>query len=213
MDILTIVISFIVLIFSAILHEIAHGLVADRLGDPTARLAGRLTLNPKSHIDPVMTILLPVILYIGSGGQFTFGGAKPVPVDPFNLRDYRKDMALISLAGPGTNIALAIVASALVHLLVLLFPHNDISYLLGILLYIVINVNIMLAIFNLLPIPPLDGSKIFALLLPEREANSYLSLGNLGLAILLLLLNFPIAGFSLSQFLDTLIILARSALL
>src|SRR3989338_1003057 len=102
-----IVISLAILVFSAILHEVAHGFVADRFGDPTPRLSGRLTLNPKSHIDPFMSVLLPLVLLL-SGSPVIFGAAKPVPIDPFNLRDGRKDVALVALAGPLTNIILAI---------------------------------------------------------------------------------------------------------
>src|SRR6266481_5219101 len=111
-----IIISLIILIFSAILHEIAHGYVADRLGDPTARLSDRLTLNPLPHIDPIMTILLPVVLIL-SGSPIIFGGAKPVPIDPFNLKDGKKDVALVSLAGPLTNLLIAVIAAVLLHVL------------------------------------------------------------------------------------------------
>jgi len=108
MDILSIIIVLPILIYSAILHEIAHGLVAERLGDPTARLMGRITLNPIPHIDPFMSILLPLILSL-SPTHVIIGGAKPVPVDPFNFREPKKDMALVSLAGPATNVLIAIV--------------------------------------------------------------------------------------------------------
>lgn len=213
MDILTIIISFIVLIYSAILHEIAHGFVADRFGDPTARLAGRLTLNPKSHIDPVMTILVPLSMFL-FGFPIIFGAAKPVPVDPFNLRDYRKDSALISLAGPGTNIVLAILASLLFHMFAFVSPiENFFVFLVNSLLVTIVNINLMLAIFNLLPIPPLDGSKIFALLLPEKEANAYLSLGTIGIFLILILFNFPIGNFSLGEFLGNLFLIARGLLI
>src|SRR3989338_1611792 len=103
MDITFAITALGILLFSAILHEIAHGYVAERLGDPTARLAGRLTLDPRRHIDPMMSIALPLILLI-SGSPIIIGAAKPVPVDPFNLRDGRKDMALVSLAGPLTKV-------------------------------------------------------------------------------------------------------------
>ncbi len=203
---ITIVISLVILLFSAILHEIAHGVVADRLGDPTARLMGRLTLNPVKHIDPLMSILLPLLLLF-SGSHVIFGGAKPVPVDPFNLKEGKKDMALVSLAGPLTNILLAIVATlllkglAFVHLPSTLFTIASIAQ--GILRSIV-EINLYLAIFNLLPIPPLDGSKVFALLLPDREAASYLSLGTVGIFILFLLLSMPIGGFYLPNLINQL---------
>lgn len=179
MNLLSGIISLAILLFSAILHEVAHGLVAERLGDPTARLAGRLTLNPKNHIDPMMSIALPLILLI-SGSPIIFGAAKPVPVDPFNLRDGRKDLALVSLAGPLTNILLAIIASLILRLV----PNSIFYYLLS----AAVHLNLLLAIFNLLPIPPLDGSKIFSLLLPERLANAFLSLGSIGIFLIFFLL-------------------------
>jgi Zn-dependent protease len=192
--IVTLVISLIILIYSAILHEIAHGFVAERLGDPTARLLGRLTLDPRPHIDPIMSVIVPLLLLL-SGSPVIFGGAKPVPVDPFNLKEGRKDIALVSLAGPLTNILLAVIATVLFHLLApsVLLDSSTVSatsiltYFLG----IIIRLNVLLAIFNLLPIPPLDGSKIFALLLPEKAAAQYLAIGNLGAGLILLLLLLP----------------------
>lgn len=194
-------IVLIVLVFSAILHEIAHGYVAERLGDPTARLLGRLTLNPLPHIDLFLTIILPLLLILSHTG-IIFGGAKPVPVDPYNLKDGRKDMALVSLAGPATNIVLAITATVLFKIV---GPNATNLFLifLNVFLLLVIKVNLSLAIFNLLPIPPLDGSKIFALILPEKLADSYLSLSSFGTIILLLLLAFPIGGFSLMTFVSS----------
>jgi Zn-dependent protease len=197
MDILLAVSALVILIFSAILHEIAHGLVAERLGDPTARLMGRLTLNPKNHVDLYMTILLPLMTFLSSGGTVILGGAKPVPVDPFNLRDGRKDLALVSLAGPLTNILIAIIGSICIHL-----TQNQIA---GFLLFNIIHLNLLLGIFNLLPIPPLDGSKIFALLLPEKTADAYMSLQSIGFLILIFLLFFPVGGFSLMGFISTLL--------
>lgn len=188
-------IGLIILVFSAILHEIAHGLVADYLGDPTARLMGRLTLDPRKHIDPTMTFLVPAMLYILSNGSFVLGGAKPVPVDPFNLKEGRKDVALVSLAGPLTNIILAVGAGALMKLLILM--HGSTSPVYEI-LDTVVDINIKLGVFNLIPIPPLDGSKVFSLILPEETANSYLRIGNMGLVLLLLLLNMGIFGGLLS---------------
>ena len=204
MNIINIVLGLPILIFSAILHEIAHGLVADRFGDPTARLSGRLTLNPLKHIDLYMSILLPAMLIL-SGSPIIFGGAKPVPIDPFNLRDGRKDVALVALAGPATNALLAIIASILLHLL------PDVG-IITLILGIIADYNILLAIFNLLPIPPLDGSKVFALVLPEREAQAYLALGSIGTFILLFLLIFPIGGFSLSTLINNLFNVAKGLL-
>lgn len=216
MELLLPILSIAILIYSSILHEIAHGYVAYRLGDPTAKLLGRITLNPAPHIDPFMSLLIPLMTYLGSGGSFIFGGAKPVPVDPFNLRDGMKDLALVSLAGPMTNIILAIVASLLTHAM---FPNMSFgeigaSGLVGFILTTTINWNLLLAILNLLPIPPLDGSKLFALLLPDRAAASYLAFGNsgLGMFVLIALFFIPIGGFSLSSVLFTLIVFSRSFL-
>lgn len=188
--VITFVLPLLIIIFSAILHEIAHGYVADRLGDPTARLMGRLTLNPLPHIDLYMTIILPLILAL-SPSNFIIGGAKPVPVDTFNLRDGRKDMALVSLAGPLTNIIIAIFAAIMIKL----FFHNSLIIrdttsvdFIHLFLVLVLNININLAIFNLLPIPPLDGSKVFSLLLPEKQAHAYLSIGSMGVFLLFALL-------------------------
>lgn len=196
MDILGAILSLIILIYSAILHEIAHGFVAYRLGDPTAKLRGRLTLNPIPHIDPFMSILMPAVLIL-SGSPIIFGGAKPVPVDGFNLRDGRKDLALVALVGPITNIAIAAVASMLAHLI-----YPDLTFfevmqngILGFMLATTIQLNLILAIFNLIPIPPLDGSKVFSLILSNRQAASYLSLDSIGMLILMALLFFsPLMG-------------------
>ena len=198
MDLTLAIISLVILVYSAILHEISHGLVAQYLGDPTARLMGRLTLNPKSHIDPIMSIALPLILIL-SGSPVIFGAAKPVPVDPFNLRDGRKDIALVSLAGPATNFLIAIIAAVLIRALVFLPIDASFGVFINWLLHIIARMNLLLAIFNLLPIPPLDGSKVFALLLPERQAATYLSIGSIGIFILFFLLMFPIGGFSLGE--------------
>ncbi len=196
------IITVIILVFSAILHEIAHGYVADRLGDPTARLLGRLTLNPKNHIDPVMSIALPLILIL-SGSPVIFGAAKPVPVDPFNLKDGRKDLAIVSIAGPLTNILIAIIFSLLIKL-ISIFSITFFALILPVLILIV-QINLLLAIFNLLPIPPLDGSKVFSLLLPDKEARTYLSLESIGFFILIMLLMIPIGGFSLGEFIFNLL--------
>ena len=187
------VLVLVILIFSAIFHEVAHGIVADRLGDPTARLLGRLTLNPIPHIDPIMSILLPLML-IFSGSPVIFGADKPVPVDPFNLRDGRRDMALVALAGPLTNVGIAILGAIVLHLFAGALDTFFYFFILQ-----VVRLNLLLAIFNLIPIPPLDGSKVFSLILSEQQAGAYLSLGNMGIFILFALLLIPIGGFSLGQ--------------
>jgi len=199
-------IKLIILVYSAILHEIAHGYVAYRLGDPTAKLRGRLTLNPIKHIDPYMTVLIPLLL-IFSGSPIIFGGAKPVPVDPFNLRDGNKDLSLVSLAGPLTNILLAIVGSVILHIfypgfrLADAFTHDIVSAIIA----TIVQINLFLAVFNLVPIPPLDGSKVFALLLPPKQAAAYMSLSSVGMIFLMILLFYPIGGFSLMNLISSLV--------
>jgi Zn-dependent protease len=211
MDIFGALISIVILVYSAILHEIAHGFVADRLGDPTARLLGRLTLNPKNHIDPIMSVLLPLVLILG-GSPIIFGAAKPVPIDPFNFRDGRKDMAIVSLAGPATNAIIAIIAAILAKFIIFITPilgaSPDVTGIvipLYMFLFLVVKINLILAIFNLIPIPPLDGSKVFSLILPEKEAATYLSIGSIGIFIIFFLLMFPIGGFSLGSFIGNLL--------
>ena len=215
MDLVFGLLILVILIFSAILHEVAHGFVAEKLGDPTARLAGRLTLNPRKHIDPYMSIFLPLLLII-SGSPVIFGAAKPVPVDPFNLKEGRKDIALVSLSGPLTNIFIAIVASLLIKTIT--FPSGGflesgaIIPLIYWLLTKIVQLNLLLAIFNLIPIPPLDGSKVFALILPEKEATAYLALGSIGIFIIFFLLLFPIGGFSLGELIFNLLSFAEKLL-
>jgi Zn-dependent protease len=218
MDLVLALISLVILVYSAILHEIAHGFVAERLGDPTARLLGRLTLNPKNHIDPFMSILLPLLLLI-SGSPVIFGAAKPVPVDPFNFREPKKDMAIVSLAGPGTNVLLAVIAALLIKILVFVTPYFGASPMLSNIvipvytfLALVVRLNLLLAIFNFIPIPPLDGSKVFALLLPDKEAATYLSIGSFGIMIIFFLLLFPIGGFSLQGIMFNLLTFAQHLL-
>ncbi len=206
MELFLIVITIFILVYSAILHEIAHGYIAYRLGDPTAKVLGRLTLNPLNHVDPFMSIVFPLLLIL-SGSPVIFGGAKPVPIDAFNLKDGRKDLALVSLAGPLTNILLAISASVLIHIF---YPQSSLvvvgrTGIIGFILYQIVNLNTLLAIFNLVPIPPLDGSKVFAMILPRRDAAAYLSIDRFGMFILLLLLFFPIGPFSLMGLIQSLL--------
>jgi Zn-dependent protease len=207
MDLFGGLLSIIILIYSAILHEIAHGYIAYRLGDPTAKLLGRLTLNPKSHIDPIMSIFVPFML-IFSGSPVIFGGAKPVPVDPFNLRDGIKDLAIVSVAGPLTNALLAVVGSLIIHVFYPGAGFGEVasSGITGFILSQIVLLNLLLAIFNLLPIPPLDGSKLFAALLPKKDAAAFLSIGQrFGMFILIFLLFFPIGPFSLIDLVGRLI--------
>lgn len=188
------VLGIVVLVFSAILHEVAHGFVADKLGDPTARLAGRLTLNPLPHIDPLMSIAVPTLLIL-TGSPIIFGAAKPVPVNPLMLKDGRKDLALVALAGPLTNLLLALTAALLLRLFTG-FTVID-SFLTLVVFY-----NLALGFLNLIPIPPLDGSKFFSIILPDRIAQQYFSLAPFGIFILFFLL----LASPLGNILSTLII-------
>jgi Zn-dependent protease len=164
-----------IFLVSLTVHEWCHGLVADRLGDPTARQAGRLTFNPLKHIDPFWTVLLPALLFISTRGQFAIGMARPVPVNFLNLRNPRQDMIWVALAGPFANFALA----SLLTFLFKFFP-------LQVLLY-PIYFNLGLGIFNLIPIPPLDGSRILTGLLPPLLASYYVRLEPFGFLIVLAL--------------------------
>lgn len=154
----------LVLIFSVILHEVAHGYMANWLGDPTARLAGRLTLNPVSHIDPMGTIFLPLLL-IFTHSPILIGYAKPVPYNPYNLRG-KYDEALVAFAGPATNIALALIFGIALRFL---DPNAALFEAFKTICYI----NMLLALFNLIPLPPLDGSKILSTLLPGAIGRAY----------------------------------------
>jgi Zn-dependent protease len=156
-----IAIALLAILFSVIVHEIAHGLVAYRMGDDTAYLSGRLTFDPLKHIDPFMTILLPIITFLSMG--FAFGGAKPVPVNPARLRRPRKDMLWIALAGPASNIVLAILLAITVRITHFALPapgSGSLPYFFKMGLAYMLAINLMLACFNLIPVPPLDGSRV-----------------------------------------------------
>lgn len=169
---------FLIIIPSAIIHEYAHGWAADQMGDPTARHAGRLTLNPRAHIDLWGTILMPVLLLLFSGGSFMFAYAKPVPYNPYNLRNQKWGPALVGLAGPAANLMAAVFFGLLVRFL----PYSEFSSLLAIIAY----ANILLMVFNLVPIPPLDGSKILFAVLPDSMERLKVNLERFGFIILLL---------------------------
>ena len=181
-----------VLLFSMVAHEYAHGYAAFKQGDMTAYQLGRLTWNPIKHIDPFMTILLPVMLAF-LGGPI-FGGAKPVPVNPSNYRNYRSGDIIVSLAGIATNIAIAIISVPLVVLVGMLGGALPaLIKPLGILQLMLVQgifINLILAAFNLMPIPPLDGSHVFKYLLPPRWSLAYQRLAGVGLLLLFALLSF-----------------------
>ncbi|MGH7549265.1 MAG: site-2 protease family protein [Gemmatimonadota bacterium] len=178
-----------VLLFSVVVHECAHGYVAEWWGDPTARMLGRLTLNPIPHIDLFGSILVPGFLIL-SGANFLFGWAKPVPVTPENFRDRRLGDITVSLAGPASNVVLALGFAGILLASRMLGGGGGASVLSQFCVYGVF-LNFILAVFNLLPIPPLDGSHVVASLLPPPLAYKYRSLGAFGLVIVLLLLIVP----------------------
>lgn len=159
--------QFIALIFSIIIHEISHGAMAFKLGDTTAKDAGRLTLNPLKHIDPIGSVILPLSLYLISAGGFILGWAKPVPYNPLNLKNPRSGSALIGIAGPLSNLILAAIFAIIIRILNPFSGLETIAPLL-ILFNVVVLINILLAVFNLLPIPPLDGASILFALLPTK---------------------------------------------
>ncbi len=190
MDIILFIV--IVLVPAIVLHEVAHGLSANLLGDPTAKNMGRLTLNPIKHIDPIGSIVVPGALFLAHYFGLTrtlmlFGWAKPVPVNFRNLRPLRLGMALVALAGPATNIALAFVFSKL-YIMPALSQYSHVCAW-GVLM------NLILAVFNMMPIPPLDGSRVVTSILPVKLAYYYSRLEPFGIIIVIVLLNFGMSGF------------------
>ena len=181
-DFQTLLIYIIPLLFAITLHEAAHGWVASKLGDHTARMMGRVTLDPTKHIDPIGTIAIPLVLLLSSSG-FIFGWAKPVPINFNALRNGKNSMIWVALAGPGANIVMAVC-----WLFVMIIAINMNIAVLIEMGRIGILVNCVLAVFNLLPIPPLDGSRVISALLPNRLAYQYNQLEQYGLYILVGLL-------------------------
>ncbi|MBI4038064.1 site-2 protease family protein [Candidatus Daviesbacteria bacterium] len=186
--------SIIILLFSVIVHEVMHGVVAKKFGDNTAERAGRLTLNPLPHIDPIGTVALPLLLII-SGSPLLFGWAKPVPVNPLNFSSLRRGELLVSAAGILANFGLAISAALIFH--ILNFLPQAFPFILGALLRYTVMINLILGIFNLFPIPPLDGSKVLQAILPYNLAKEFQKLEQYGFIILLILLFVPLGNSTL----------------
>lgn len=183
-----IIASIFAFLIAITIHEAAHAWMANRLGDPTAKLLGRLTLNPIAHLDIYGTVLIPLMLILFRS-PFVFGWAKPVMFDPFNLKNPRKDSALISLAGPLSNLSLALILSLIFNTIGMNIGLNP--GFISLLTYLTIQINVVLAIFNFIPIHPLDGGKIFIGLLPEKDAaEADLFLQRYGTIILIFLI-FP----------------------
>lgn len=178
------IIVAVLLVIAISVHEFSHAYAADHLGDPTPRLAGRLTLDPRAHLDPIGTLLIFIV---------GFGWGKPVPFDPFNLRDPKRDSAIISFAGPLSNLLMAICASLLFRFLdaiPVIFPS-----LIGEILFQFIYFNVLLAVFNLIPVHPLDGFKVVAGLLPKKYYSDWMDLSRYGMIFLIMLI-FPFFGNS-----------------
>jgi len=181
------------MIFAITLHEAAHGYVARHFGDYTAYQQGRISLNPLNHIDPVGTIVIPAVLVVLTAGQFVFGWAKPVPVNFSNLRNPKRDMLWVAAAGPGANLAMALVWGLMLKL-AFVMPANYFSYPLQKMANGGVMINLALMVLNLIPIPPLDGGRIAVSLLPNRLAYRFAMIEPYGFIIVIALLATRVLG-------------------
>jgi len=177
---------FPLFMIAVMVHEVSHGWMALLLGDPTAKQAGRLTFNPLRHIDPVGTLLLPIILFLARA-PFVFGWAKPVPINPYNLRRPKQDMLWVGLAGPASNFILAAALAFMLRVVGSGLPELAVAMV----TYLIL-INLVLGVFNLLPIPPLDGSRILVGLLPVPLARQVLKLERWGILIVFALIYFGV---------------------
>jgi len=177
---------------SVVIHEVSHGVVAERLGDPTARMAGRLTLNPLPHIDTMGSIIVPIVVYFATFGTATFGWAKPVPVNHYNLRAGKWGPALVAAAGPASNLLLALIFGLIIR-----FGGASLSPGFIQMSAVIVIINVMLAIFNLIPIPPIDGSHILSAFIPHHYRKFELAIGRYYWFIIAFILFF---GWRLIQY-------------
>lgn len=183
--IISLLISFALLLVAMTVHEFSHGWVAYKLGDPTAKYSGRLTLNPLAHIDPIGTVLLPLILFITTQGRFVFGAAKPVPINYWALKNPKRDIIWVGLSGPLANFIFAIFLSILWRFL----PSFGI---INFVFESLISINVLLGVFNLVPIPPLDGSRVVMGLLPDELASRYAMIEPYGFIIIIVFIGLGI---------------------
>lgn len=202
-----IVIAALPVLIAITFHEVSHGYVAYRLGDPTAKMLGRLTLNPIAHIDIFGTVIMPVMLLVLTNGQFVFGYAKPVPINPMNFKKPRQGMALSAAAGPVTNILLALASFILARFILvplsIISPAEATEAVIKPLLMIFsasIVMNVVLACFNMIPIPPLDGGRVLVGLLPSKQAISFSKIEPFGFIIVLVLIYTGIANLFIMPF-------------